>query len=217
MSSAPFAAALLLALFAAPAGGAKGTVWFNNIRSAEGWIEIDLEIPGGFPPGVAETLERGVPATVVYEIEIWRDRSRWFNRLEATQFLVYRIEHDAWAGVFRVLGPTGNEHSHATLAETAAAVLRPVGIRVAPSRRLNGKEPHYLAVRAAVRPLALEQVRAIEDWLEGKIPGETNPDGPDEGILRLPERLFGFIASLAGFGEQTLEARSINFRPEGLE
>ncbi len=217
MSFAPFAAALLLVLFAAPAGAAKGTVWFNNIRSADGWIEADLEIPGGFPSGVAETLERGVPATVVYEIEIWRDRSRWFDRLEATQFLVYRIEHDAWAGVTRVLGQKGNEHSHASLAEAEAEVLRPERIRIAPAHRLDGKEPHYLAVRASVRPLALEQVRAIEDWLEGKIPGETDPGRSDEGILRVPERLFGFVASLAGFGETTLQARSINFRPEGLE
>ncbi|MFH1679793.1 MAG: DUF4390 domain-containing protein [Candidatus Eisenbacteria bacterium] len=218
MRVAPFAAAILLLLTALPGAAAPGgTIWFNNIRVAEGWIEVDLEIPGGLPLSVVETLERGVPATLVYEIEIWRVRSRWFDRLEATQYLTVQIEHDPWETFYRARSSDGTGRAFPSLEVMEASVLRPERVRIAPLRRLDRKERHYIAVRAGVKPLELEQVRAIEDWLEGKIPGEENPEKRDDGIFRIPERLFGFLASIAGFGEETLSARSVNFRPEGLE
>jgi hypothetical protein len=208
---------LFLLLLAPSPARAEERVRFSNIRAAEGWIEVDLEIPGGLPPNLVETLERGVPATIVYEIEIWRSRSRWFDRLEATQFRIYRIEFDTWERVFRVRGPGEESERFPSREALEGAVLRPTGIRVVPLRRLEGGAPHYFAVRAGVKPLELEQVRNIEAWLEGKIPGDGAGSEAENSFFGIPERVFGFVAGLAGFGEETLEARSINFRPEGLE
>lgn len=215
----PLRAGAIVLLFLVSAGGARagGSIRFENLRAAEGWLEVDLEVEGGLPPSVIETLGRGVPATVLYEVEIWRSRRRWFDRLEATQYLVYPIEFDAWDRVYRVRGEDGTVRELESLELLEAAVLRPSRIRVVPLRRLAGREPHYVAVRAGVKPLELEQIRRIEAWLEGKIPGEEESEDPGGGFLGIPERVFGFVASLAGFGEERLEARSVDFRPEGLE
>jgi hypothetical protein len=202
---------------AGAASASERVIWFENIRVAEGWLEVDLEVPGGFPPNVVETLGRGVPATVVYEIEVWRSRPRWFDRLEATQYLLFQIDHDPWENAYRVRGPEGTSRGHDSIEEIAADVLRPTSIRIAPLRRIDPGSPHYLSVRFGVKPLALQEVRAIEEWLNGNIPGDEKRPEPGAGILGIPEKLFGFFAGLAGLGEERVEARSVTFMPIGLE
>jgi hypothetical protein len=188
---------------------------FTNMRVHEDWLELDFEFEEGFSDEVAETLERGLPATVVYRIELWRSRSRWFDRLEASRFLTFHVEHDPWIGAYKVRGPAMELRLCPTLTDLADEVLRLEGVRVTLLDRLREGEAHFFALRAEVRPVELEQIREIEAWLEGNLPGEESEKG-EGGIWNLPERLFGFVADFAGFGEESIEAKSIIFRPGAL-
>lgn len=210
-------AAIALAILFAPAPLlAAGTISFDNIRVRDGWLEIDLRVEGALSPEVRESLEKGLPTTVTYVVELWRSRSRWFDRLEATRYVEFRVEHDAWTGTYRVKSAEGESWEIADFAPLEGLVLRPAAIRVSPIARISGRSAHYFSVSARVRPLELEQIREIEDWLEGKIPGEEEGK-KSGGVLGMPERVFGFVAGIAGFGEETVEAKSISFRPESLE
>ena len=189
---------------------------FDNFRVQEEWLELDFEFEEGFSDEVVETLERGLPATVVYRIELWRSRARWFDRLEASRFLTFQVEHDPWIGAYRVRGPAMEPRLCPTLGDLEEEVLRLEGIRLTPLDRLKGEEAHYFALRAEVRPVELEQIREIEAWLEGTLPGDEKGQDEDGGIWNIPERLFGFVADFAGFGEESIEAKSITFRPAAL-
>ncbi|NNE09034.1 MAG: hypothetical protein HKN20_10790, partial [Gemmatimonadetes bacterium] len=86
---------------------------------------------------------------------------------------------------------------------------------------LRGSSRHYVAVRARLSSVNLQQIQEIEDFLDGRIPGEDGGAGTNEenrnGVLDVPEKLFGFVASLAGLGDETWEAESIRFLPGALE
>lgn len=200
----------------APARGER-SLSFENIRAREGWIELDLRLIDGFSGKVGESLERGLPTTVTYAVELWRSRARWFDRLERTRYLVFRIEHDVLSGVYRVRSADGGFWEVRSKEDLESLALRPAAVRVAPLERVDGRRPHYFSVRARVKPLELEQIREIEAWLEGKIPGDEDSEEGSGGILGMPERVFGFVAGLAGLGEESIEAKSVTFRPEALE
>ncbi|MFH1278170.1 MAG: DUF4390 domain-containing protein [Candidatus Eisenbacteria bacterium] len=211
-----FAGLVAMALTAPAPARADRSLSFENIRAREGWIELDLRLEDGFSGKVGESLERGLPTTVTYALELWRSRSRWFDRLERTRYLVFRIERDVLSGVYRVRSADGGFWEVRTTEALEDLTLRPGAVRVAPLDRVDGRQAHYFSARARVKPLELEQIREIEAWLEGKIPGEEESD-PGGGILGMPERVFGFVAGLAGLGEESIEARSVTFRPESLE
>lgn len=208
-------AALLLII--PPQVSAEPSISFQNIRVYREWLEIDFQLLEGFSDNVRETLERGLPATVQFEIELWRDRSRWYDHLEETRFLTFHIEYDRWEKTWEVRGPFRDPLHYTTFDKMASAVLRQERVRIADMGRLRVREPYYFSVRAEVKPLELEQIREIEAWLEGKIPGENPERDADAGLLRLiPERLFGFAASVAGLGAKSIEAKSITFQPGAL-
>ncbi len=162
-----------------------------------------------------ETIERGLPATVNYEIELWRSRSSWFDALEASRFLSYRVSYDIIEGRYEcAIGARVRRFD--SLEALKNSLLKRTGIRVADMADLDGGKSYYFSIRAKVILVELEQVREVEAWLDGKIPGEKEEGGAG-AILGVPEKLFGFLAGIAGFGDEQIETRSVSFVPEGLE
>ncbi len=166
---------------------------------------------------MVETLDRGLPATLRYEIELWRSRSSWFDRLEASSQFEYQVRYDIIDRRYESRSD-GEIRRYGTLEELENAILRQVGVRISPIAELKGQSSYFFNITAKVIPVGLEQVREMEAWLDGKIPGEEEEEGRGPGaILGMPERLFGFVASLAGFGDEEIKARSVSFVPEALE
>jgi hypothetical protein len=46
---------------------------------AEGQIQISFQLEGAFEPETFERIESGLPTSFVYEVELLRDRKRWWN------------------------------------------------------------------------------------------------------------------------------------------
>ena len=205
---------LFLALPHAALG--EGSINFYDFRVLDGWLEVDFRFQEGLSGKVIETLERGLPATIQYEVELWRTRSSWFDKLEASRFITYEIRFDVIEKRYESR-LNGSIRRYATLAELDHAILRQAGVRVAPISGIHGENSCFFSITAKVIPVDLEQVREMEAWLDGKIPGEEAESGGAGGILRMPERLFGFVASVAGFGDEEIKAKSIYFVPEALE
>ncbi len=207
---------LFLVLLAAPfeAHGER-SIQFYDFRVLDGWLEVDFRFQEGLSGKVIETLERGLPATIRYEVELWRSRSSWFDKLEASRFITYKVRFDVIDRRYES-NLNGSIRRYATLEELEHAILRQAGARVVQLSEIRGEDSYFFSITARVTPVALEQVREMEAWLDGKIPGEDGGGGAG-GILEMPERLFGFVASLAGFGDEEIKAKSIYFVPEALE
>ncbi len=207
---------LSLPLGAPAAVRAESTLLFDDFRVREEWLELDFRFENGFSAKVIETMGRGLPATIEYEIELWRPRASWFDKLEASRRVSYQIQYDVIEREYRVYSPGRIAEIHPSIDELRRAVLIQRSIPIARLEDLHPRSSYYIALTARVIPIELKQVREVEAWLEGKIPGNEDPPTTG-GIFGIPERLFGFVASLAGFGDEEIRTKSISFVPEALE
>jgi len=65
-----------------------------------------------------------------------------------------------------------------------------------------------------VKPLTVEDLQRVEDWLSGEAKRTGRP-GPGS-IARLPRYLVGVLANLSGLGDETTRWRSASFLPADL-
>ena len=215
------AAAIVLAVSSTAPFASGRSVSIIGYGARDGWIEVDLELRGAFSGKVRETLERGVPASVEYRFELVRHRPGWFDESLGEYILFFNIEYDVWENVYRVTKKNGRVRDpllypieHASLDRLVEDVCHPKGLWMARLDDLEKDRNHYFRLKVEIKPLELKQIRKIEAWLDGKIPGDEERGG---GILGIPERLYGFVSSVAGFEKEVFQFEWRDFDPDDLE
>ncbi len=156
-----------------------------------------------------ETLGEGIPATLTLVIDLWRERSGWWDSLIHSQPYVYRFRRDVWRGTYEMIGP---DRSTVTLGDPDAlrAFLErihevPLGT---PDRFDRGKS-YYLTVRAVMKPLDLADLEEVSAWLNGDV---TQGRGGG-GLLGIPKSLANMAVDLSGLGDRSATGRSRAFVP----
>ncbi len=168
-------------------------------------LAVEVSLGGLWSPRVEESLERGMPATILVTADLWRDRAAWFDRLEATRSVIFRVRYDAWRGDYafrRGVEPVQHADS---LSRLAAALSRPVRLAVAGARSLKGGRRYYVVVTASLRPVTPEGVREVERVLSSQLrgPGASGAAGSGSvSIARLPSSLLSVLAALSGLGDE---------------
>ncbi len=181
----------------------------GRIAAAGDDLIVDLSIQNLIDPITEEALERGVPVTLVLGIEVWRERSAWFDRLEASCHLAYKLQLDTWDEVYVVRDIEGRQEVFLDLAEARGALEDRRDVSVAPLSALRDDSSYYLVVTAALKPLTVEDVEELEGWLSGEIESDR---ARKVGLLGLPRAFFGVILDLTGFGARDDELRTPSFR-----
>ena len=51
-----------------------------SIAASGGQVLVTFRLAGGFTPELVERIESGLPTSLVYELELLRDRKRWWDR-----------------------------------------------------------------------------------------------------------------------------------------
>ena len=184
----------------------------ERIMSSESDLLIDIAADHLIDGATAASLEDGVPVTLVYEIEVWRNRSTWFDHYEAGRLLVFKLQLDAWDEVYVLKDSEGNEQTLSDLDAVRTALARRTGVAVAPISTIAPQEHYYLIVNAALKPLTVEDMDELEGWLAG----ETEPEEHRFGLLTIPKAFFGFVAGLTGFGDRNQTLRTDTFQRSEL-
>jgi hypothetical protein len=175
-------------------------------RENGGWVWTDVQLGDVFEPRVAESLTRGMPATLRLHAELWRRRTAWFDRMESSFDADLRIRFDVWTRAYRLERRGAPEFGAASLDSIAAALTRPIAMRVGRVGQLEPGARYYLVVVATLKPLSVEDVEAIEGWLSGEVQGKR---AAGFGIItELPRSVFDAVRNFAGFGD--LKARAIS-------
>lgn len=172
-------------------------------------LVIDLEIANLIDPATEETLARGVPVTLILDIEIWRERSAWFDRLEASRHLAYKLQLDAWDEVYVVRDAEGRQEIFLDLDEARGALEDRPALPIAPLTTIEPESSYYIVVAAALKPLTVEDVEELEGWLSGEI---KSGRARDVGLLGLPKALFGVVMDMTGLGDRNDVKRTPSFR-----
>ncbi|HKW51371.1 MAG TPA: DUF4390 domain-containing protein, partial [Candidatus Eisenbacteria bacterium] len=72
------------------------------IESISGVICVSYEVGRPLTPRLEETLLQGMPATVTFEVGLWKRRSFWFDKLVLALRSEHKVVYDDWAKSFRI-------------------------------------------------------------------------------------------------------------------
>ena len=209
-----FALAAIATIGAAAAAPARADndlgLAVDTVEVSSGAVLVSYRVENPFTPRLEETLLQGMPATIEYEVGLWKRRVFWFDKLIVAMKNEHRVMYDPWRERFRVRSGIGIEARTRSFPsiDSLEAVL--FDVRRLPVSLLTALEPegsYYVTVRVLIRPVNEEDLGAIEDWLAGE---GKEPEGSQRG---LPRYLFGITANLSGLGDRTAVARSVRFTP----
>lgn len=205
--AAALAAALLLAPGPARAGNDLGLA-VDAVESVGGAVCVSYHVANPFTPKLRETLEKGMPAHVVYEVGVWRRRAFWFPKLVVALTSEQKIVYDEASGGFRVRAGTNPPRSYEVpgLDSLQSRLFVRERLPLVLASELDSSATYYVSVRVLIRPLSPEDLSEVEDWLAG---GAGTGSGERRGI---PDYLLGLAVSLSGLGDRTALVKSGKFR-----
>jgi hypothetical protein len=202
----------ILAVFA-PRAGAENDLGLvvDAVHRVGDAVSVSYRVERPFTPKLEDPLMRGMPATVTFEIGVWRHRALWFDKLMAAYRSEHKIVFDPWTKSFQIRSGTNapRERSVPDLDSLRTVLFRTRDLPVALTSALDSTATHYVTVKVIIRPLSADDLGEVEDWLAG--------GDPDAGEARgLPSYLLEWAASLSGLGERSALERSPRFVPRLL-
>jgi len=207
--------AFVLALALLLAGSAPAvTIVDPRAVRVDDWAGATFRLSDAFSERIESTLDRGMPATVLVTIDVWEDRTGWFDRLVAEQSVAWRASRNVWSDDFTLKRGQDPEHTVSDVEAAEAEIGRPMRVRIAPFAHLDKDKRYYVIVSVTVKPLTVEDLRRVEDWLSGEAKRSGKP-GPGS-IARLPSYVVGVLANLSGLGDESARWRSDSFVPATL-
>ena len=198
---------------ASPAGAFQLSA-IRPVRDASGQLWVELRIDEPIEPRVANSLGRGMPATLSLHAELWRRRSGWFDRMEKAVDANFRMRYDVWSDRWRLERPGGATLTVSSLDSLETALERTLTLPVSALDRLDPDVPCYVVVSASLRPLNVEDVEEVEGWLSGEV-REKKHSGLSF-LTSLPRSLFEAARNFAGFGDERSRLISAEFTPANL-
>lgn len=212
---AALALGLGLALASCPAPAAAVALEEVRVTRVEDHATIGLRMAQVLSPRVRESLERGMPATVRLSVDVWKVRPGWFDQRVRGERAEVRVARNAWSDEFQMRRQAGPLLTLLDLDETERELGRPMRVRVLPLKDLDGGARYYVIARVEVKPLTVEDIEEVEDWLSGEAK-RTGKPGPGS-IARLPAYMLGLLANLSGLGDETDAVRTGTFDKAALE
>lgn len=208
MPGGTLAATLLALIVLAPAAGALA-VDVERPREREGYLWVDLELHDLFPPRVEQSLSRGMPATLLLHVELWRRRKGWFDHLESAFESPVKIRYEVWSENFHIERPSAPAMTLSSLDSVRIVLSRPLSLPVGRVAQIDPGARYYLAVSVTLKPLSVEDLEEGEGWLSGEV--ESKRRSGLGVITGLPRSVFDAVRNFAGFGDQHARANSGEF------
>lgn len=204
-----------LALVAAwPAAARAVEILPVRLRENGGYLEAGVRLTGVLSDRVRGTLERGMPATVYVSVDVWRDRTGWFDQLVATERAVYRASMDVWAEDYTLQLGTEPARAISDLDGLESALEQPLRVPLVRVASLGPDRRYYVIVNVTVKPLTVEDLQNVEKWLSGEARRAGKP-GPGS-IARLPSYFVKVLTNFSGLGDEGATYRSTDFDLESL-
>ncbi len=168
-------------------------------------LHVLLAWPDPLSDFVEKRLQRGLPVTVGIRLELWQNRSAWFDRRLLTVTREFQVSRDPWDNSYVTDDGEVLERAD-SLAQLEGLLERQQSTFALDRSWVDSGARFQVTGVAFVRPLSARDVREVEVWLNGEL-GES-----PGGILGLPRGLFALARDLAGLGEQSSHVESRSFR-----
>jgi hypothetical protein len=182
----------------------------DPVEDVGGAVCVSYRVADPFTPRLEETLQRVMPATVSFEVGLWKRRALWFDRLVLAIRSDHKIVYDDWRQAFRIRSGSNppRDRSAPSFEALREALFTQSRLPLAAASSLEPAATYYASVRVTIKPVAPEDLGEIEDWLSG--------DKDSEQSTGLPDYLLGLAVSLSGLGERTEMEKGPKFVPARL-
>jgi hypothetical protein len=199
------------ALVAGAALGNDIRLLIGDVFGDDRFVRVSFALSDPLPESDVHGPTGSTPAALAYTIELWRERSNWFDRLVSSRTYGYRLEFDHLRSLYRAVTPDGEILEISDRGELVEILCVQDSIVGARSTDLEPGKDYYFAITARLTPIDLNQLGEVEGWLSGEI----RTGARRGGILGVPKAVVGVLADLAGFGDRSIVVRSDVFRANG--
>jgi hypothetical protein len=153
-----------------------------------------------------ENLGDGIPATLILIVDLWRDRSGWWDSLVRDQVFTYRFQHDLWTNQYQVWNVDQTVTTLPDKESVRAYLERVHEVALGLGRHFDRDHTYYVTVKAILKPMDLDELSKMDAWLSGKV-----SDRGGGGVLGLPKALAQVVVEMTGLGDQSVVGRSRSF------
>lgn len=164
----------------------------------------------GFLDGeLRESLESGLPATIILRWSLRESRDGWWDRRVDQGFQLYRIYHDLLESTFELFDARGRSVALcADLEELETALAQWRALTLPDALDLDSRRRYRLQVEVRLEPLPADEIRDLERWLRGSEADRR------QGILGgLSSGADQLLRRMSGLGDRRAEA-VVEFGPE---
>ena len=164
----------------APAGSGF-VVEHATLRTVGGTYVVDARIDFAFSEDNLEAMRNGVALTVIVDIEVRRERGRWWDETLVARELPYRIETNVLTGRYRVRDlDSGSTRNYRSLDEMTETLGHLESVPIIARERLSGDARYAARIRARLdiealpsplRPIAYlsPRWRLNSGWFEWRV------------------------------------------------
>jgi uncharacterized protein DUF4390 len=204
---------LVLVLLPSVCGANDLGLTVGPVEEVDGAVTVSYRAETPLTPRLEETLLSGMPATVTFEVGLWKRRAFWFDKLVLAIKREHKVIYDPWGKAFRLRSGLSRKRPLAvpSLDSLKSLLFAERQLPLVPTAALSPEAGYYVSTRVTIRPLTAEDLGEVEDWLTGDA---NNPERPRRGV---PGYLLGIAVSFSGLGDRTALAKSETFRPSLLE
>ena len=184
----------------------------SEVWRHEGEVRAALRVEGVFNEQARRNLEQGGVSLLVYQIEVFRKRTGWFdNQVGSVVNLSFRLSYDIFERRFRMQGIDIGVKSE-SFDEIVVQCTGLNDVTICKVADLDPDAGYYLIVKCAFQPMAMESLDELRTWMGGTESGSQD-ERPRPGI---GARLAQMLMSAAGLGQKQLQGTSATFRPRDL-
>ncbi len=169
---------------------------------------IDVTLTAMFTEDILAALESGLPATLIFDWQVRRQRSGWWDDEIAAGDIDWRILFDVLEERYDVFDHAGRRIATCRdVGEVELLLCRGRSIALVNLAKLKSRHRYHVEVVARVEPLNLEEIRDLEGWLCGSLHGS----GGEDVVSSLSQHVVGILKQIVGLGSRSVWARSETF------
>ncbi len=190
-------------------------IGFKYVESGGDTLETALVVIDSLPEKLHEYIDKGVPISFEYNVELWKVRSGWFDSRAVSGDIAYKIRYDTWEKRYTVLEITPLlvvENILPRKREALEMILSSGKMQI-PVDYTNGD--FYLIGKISVKVMTLSNFREVESWLKGEISEVEKPNIRDASN-RIGEFLFDTALKVTGLENIAESIRTSNFQLDEL-
>lgn len=201
------AVCLLVGLLIAPISAVAAetiTLTLSEPYREQEKVLLDFKLQGLFDDKVMAALDSGLPATLLFEWQVWRDRDGWWDSHIDNGQARYRVFFDVLEECYDVFDGRGRSLGRCrAFDDVEGIVCERTGLPVTSVDKLDADEAYYVEMIVRLAPLEDEEFRDLEGWL----------DDDGGGVLSwVSQQTVGMFKGTAGLSDRSFSARTRLFR-----